>query len=31
MSRDVSNGKYALKFDQLLASSQSSWIGEHHA
>jgi flagellar motor switch protein FliM len=27
----VSNGKYALKVDQLLASSQSSWIGEHHA
>ena len=27
----VSNGKYALKVDQLLASSASSWIGEHHA
>jgi flagellar motor switch protein FliM len=27
----VSNGKYALKVDQLLAGSQSGWIGEHHA
>ncbi len=27
----VSNGKYALKVDQLLASSQTGWIGEHHA
>ena len=27
----VSNGKYALKVDQLLASTSSSWIGEHHA
>lgn len=27
----VSNGKYALKVDQLLASSTSSWIGEQHA
>ncbi len=27
----VSNGKYALKVDQLLAGSTSSWIGEQHA
>jgi flagellar motor switch protein FliM len=27
----VSNGKYALRVDQLLASPQSGWIGEHHA
>jgi flagellar motor switch protein FliM len=27
----VSNGKYALKVEQLLASSASNWIGEHHA
>ena len=27
----ISNGKYALKVDQLLASSSTSWIGEHHA
>jgi flagellar motor switch protein FliM len=27
----VSNGKYALKVDQLLTSSHQSWIGEHHA
>ena len=27
----ISNGKYALKVDQLLASSQMGWIGEHHA
>lgn len=27
----ISNGKYARKVDQLLASSASSWIGEHHA
>ena len=27
----TSNGKYALKVDQLLASSQTSWIGESHA
>lgn len=27
----VSNGKYDLKVDQLLASSTSSWIGEQHA
>jgi flagellar motor switch protein FliM len=26
----TSNGRYALKVDQLLASSQSSWIGESH-
>jgi flagellar motor switch protein FliM len=26
----TSNGRYALKVDQLLHSSQSSWIGEHH-
>ena len=26
----TSNGKYALKVDQLLASSQTSWIGESH-
>ena len=26
----VSNGKYALKVDQLLASSQSGWLGAHH-
>jgi flagellar motor switch protein FliM len=27
----ISNGKYALKVDQLLASSPMGWIGEHHA
>jgi flagellar motor switch protein FliM len=27
----ISNGKYALKVDQLLASSSMGWIGEHHA
>ena len=27
----VSNGKYALKVDHLLASSAQSWIGEQHA
>jgi len=27
----VSNGKYALKVDQLLAGCTSSWIGEKHA
>ena len=26
----TSNGKYALKVDQLLASSQTSWIGDSH-
>ena len=26
----TSNGRYALKVNQLLASSQSSWIGESH-
>jgi flagellar motor switch protein FliM len=27
----TSNGKYALKVDQLLTSSQTGWIGESHA
>lgn len=26
----VSNGKYALKVDQLLTRSQTGWTGEHH-
>ncbi len=26
----ISNGKYALKVDQLLSSSSMSWIGENH-
>jgi flagellar motor switch protein FliM len=27
----TSNGKYALKVDQLLTGSQASWIGDSHA
>jgi flagellar motor switch protein FliM len=27
----ISNGKYALKVDQLLTSSQTGWIGDSHA
>jgi len=26
----TSNGKYALKVDQLLAGSHEGWLGEHH-